>query len=104
MADLRSAGQDPYAYSFQRTHTAAQLQQQFASLEDGQVSYLAEHTGIPFAYSFQLMHTAEQLQQQLAGLEDRQVSSCREHSCLGISVAVHTLLQAKAYSCAAAGR
>ncbi len=31
-------GKDPYAYKFDRTHTAAQLQQQFAQLPAGQVA------------------------------------------------------------------
>ena len=35
--DLRAAGREPYAYSFQRTHTAAELQAQFGDLEAGQV-------------------------------------------------------------------
>ena len=37
VAELRAAGKDPYAYSFQRTHTAQQLQEEFAGLEDGEV-------------------------------------------------------------------
>ena len=35
---LRSLGQDPYAYRFDRTHTAAQLQHEFESLPSGQVA------------------------------------------------------------------
>lgn len=35
---LRSLGKDPYAYKFDRTHTAAQLQQQFEDLPSGQVA------------------------------------------------------------------
>lgn len=35
---LRSLGKDPYAYKFERTHTAAQLQQQFEDLPSGQVA------------------------------------------------------------------
>lgn len=34
---LRAAGQEPYAYSFQRTHTARDLQEQFKGLGDGEV-------------------------------------------------------------------
>lgn len=37
VAELRAAGKDPYAYSFQRTHTARQLQDEFAGLGDGEV-------------------------------------------------------------------
>jgi len=33
--DLRDAGKEPYAYSFERTHMAAALHEQFASLENG---------------------------------------------------------------------
>lgn len=33
--DLRNAGKEPYAYSFERTHMAAALHEQFASLENG---------------------------------------------------------------------
>lgn len=33
--DLRDAGKEPYAYSFERTHMAADLHEQFASLENG---------------------------------------------------------------------
>ena len=35
---MRSLGKEPYAYKFDRTHTAAQLQQQFESLPSGQVA------------------------------------------------------------------
>ena len=35
---LRDLGKDPYAYKFERTHSAAQLQQQFEDLPSGQVS------------------------------------------------------------------
>ena len=35
---LRDLGKDPYAYKFERTHSAAQLQQQFIELPSGQVS------------------------------------------------------------------
>ena len=35
---LRDLGKDPYAYSFERTHSAAQLQQHFEQLPSGQVS------------------------------------------------------------------
>lgn len=37
VADMRASGREPYAYSFNRTHTAAQLQAQFGDLEPGQV-------------------------------------------------------------------
>ena len=40
---LRSLGKDPYAYKYDRTHTAAQLQQQFEGLPSGQI---AEDTGL----------------------------------------------------------
>ena len=33
--ELRDAGKDPYAYNFDRTHMAAALHEQFASLENG---------------------------------------------------------------------
>ncbi|CAL5224424.1 g7107 [Coccomyxa viridis] len=33
--ELRDAGKEPYAYSFERTHMAAALHEQFASLENG---------------------------------------------------------------------
>lgn len=33
--DIRAAGREPYAYSFNRTHTTQQLQTDHASLEDG---------------------------------------------------------------------
>ena len=32
---LRDAGKEPYAYNFVRTHMAADLHKQFASLENG---------------------------------------------------------------------
>ena len=32
---LRDAGKEPYAYNFDRTHMAADLHEQFASLENG---------------------------------------------------------------------
>ena len=35
---LRSLGKDPYAYKYDRTHTAAQLQQQFEDLPSGQIA------------------------------------------------------------------
>ena len=35
---LRNLGKDPYAYKFDRTHTSAQLQQQFEQLPAGQVA------------------------------------------------------------------
>ncbi|KAL4853325.1 Lysine--tRNA ligase [Chlorella vulgaris] len=36
--DLRAAGREPYAYNFQRTHTAAELHQLHAGLGDGLVA------------------------------------------------------------------
>jgi len=33
----RAAGKEPYAYSFQRTHMAAQLQAEYADLPNGEV-------------------------------------------------------------------
>lgn len=38
MKQLRSLGKDPYAYKYDRTHTAAQLQQQFEGLPSGQIA------------------------------------------------------------------
>jgi lysyl-tRNA synthetase class 2 len=35
-ADLRSTGQDPYAYRFERSHYTSELQQQYKDLENGQ--------------------------------------------------------------------
>ena len=35
---LRGMGKDPYAYKFERTHTSAQLQQQFRDLPSGQTA------------------------------------------------------------------
>lgn len=40
---LRSLGKDPYAYKFDRTHTAAQLQELFQDLSSGQI---AEDAGL----------------------------------------------------------
>jgi lysyl-tRNA synthetase class 2 len=37
-AELRRAGQEPYAYTFPRTHTAAELQEQHAGLGDGEAA------------------------------------------------------------------
>ena len=34
----RAAGKEPYAYSFQRTHLAAQLQTEYADLPAGEAS------------------------------------------------------------------
>lgn len=38
LQELRAAGRDPYAYGFPRTHTAAQLQQLYTELPDGEVA------------------------------------------------------------------
>ena len=35
-ADLRSTGQEPYAYRFERSHYTSELQQQYKDLENGQ--------------------------------------------------------------------
>lgn len=35
MADLRTSGREPYAYRFDRTHYASELQEQYKSLADG---------------------------------------------------------------------
>lgn len=37
VAQWREAGKEPYAYSFQRTHMAAQLQELHADLPAGEV-------------------------------------------------------------------
>ena len=36
--ELRAAGRDPYAYTFQRSHTTAELQAAYADLADGAVA------------------------------------------------------------------
>lgn len=38
LQELRAAGREPYAYTFPRTHTAAQLQELHAGLGEGQVA------------------------------------------------------------------
>lgn len=42
VADMRASGVEPFAYSFRRTHTAAELQSQYADLESGQDATLEE--------------------------------------------------------------
>jgi hypothetical protein len=38
--ELKKAGKEPYAYKFDRTHMAAALHEQFATLEDGHAAEL----------------------------------------------------------------
>ena len=51
--ELRDAGKDPYAYSFDRTHMAAALHEQFASLENG---HEAELEVRPWPHRTRLSH------------------------------------------------
>lgn len=46
--ELRDAGKEPYAYSFDRTHMAAALHEQFTSLENGREAELQVDPG-PFS-------------------------------------------------------
>ncbi|CAK0785539.1 hypothetical protein CVIRNUC_008749 [Coccomyxa viridis] len=43
---LRDAGKEPYAYNFDRTHMAADLHEQFASLENGHEAELGEEVAV----------------------------------------------------------
>ncbi len=38
--DLRNAGKEPYAYTYERTHMAAALHEQFRDLPDGEMADL----------------------------------------------------------------
>jgi hypothetical protein len=38
--ELRNAGKEPYAYSYVRTHMAAELHEQFKDLPDGEMADL----------------------------------------------------------------
>ena len=71
--ELRDAGKDPYAYSFDRTHMAAALHEQFASLENGHEAELGVR---PQPHCIRLSHpwTAALLGLTLCGhmLEGRQ--------------------------------
>ena len=49
--ELRAAGKEPYAYSYARTHMAAQLQEQFRDLGDGESADVQARsdTTLPFS-------------------------------------------------------
>ena len=52
--ELRDAGKEPYAYNFDRTHMAAALHEQFASLENG---HEAELGVCPWPHCIPLSHS-----------------------------------------------
>ena len=56
---LREAGQEPYAYTFERTHMAAQLQEQFRGLGNGETADLQVALSLQSILSMEVLSRTE---------------------------------------------